>query len=159
MIAKAGVCDAVKVTLCVHYNEAYPDELPDLTLKHEDPQITEQDVEDLLTDLRRVVSDCPPPPPWMLDSLACFPGRRKYWDGNDIHTCITSERKALYPRPIQNRRSKKNRSRNGTTGLRGMPRAIHPLSLLTSSKSGRGKANARYTCYSGVFQGVEGQIR
>ncbi|PPR06633.1 hypothetical protein CVT26_001175 [Gymnopilus dilepis] len=54
VIAKAGVCDAVKVTLCVHYNEAYPDELPDLTLKHEDPQITEQDVEDLLTDLRRV---------------------------------------------------------------------------------------------------------
>ncbi|KAF8902109.1 ubiquitin-conjugating enzyme/RWD-like protein [Gymnopilus junonius] len=44
----------VQVTLCVHYNDAYPDELPDLSLKHDDENITERDLDDLLTDLRRV---------------------------------------------------------------------------------------------------------
>lgn len=54
-ITDAGVSGTVRVTLCVHYNDAYPDALPDLSLKHDDPHITETDSEDLLTDLRRVV--------------------------------------------------------------------------------------------------------
>ncbi|KAF8959064.1 RWD domain-containing protein [Flammula alnicola] len=44
----------VQVTLCVHYTDTYPDVLPDLSLKHEDPNIDESDAENLLTDLRRV---------------------------------------------------------------------------------------------------------
>jgi hypothetical protein len=45
----------VLVTLCVHYTDTYPDALPDLSLKHEDPNIDESDAEKLLTELRTVV--------------------------------------------------------------------------------------------------------
>jgi len=44
----------VQVTLCVHYRDGYPDELPELSLKHEDPNISESDADNLLGDLRRV---------------------------------------------------------------------------------------------------------
>ncbi|KAF9480143.1 RWD domain-containing protein [Pholiota conissans] len=44
----------VLVTLCVHYTSSYPDELPELSLKHEDPNLDESDVEKLLTELRTV---------------------------------------------------------------------------------------------------------
>ncbi|KAF8188410.1 ubiquitin-conjugating enzyme/RWD-like protein [Pholiota molesta] len=44
----------VLVTLCVHYTDTYPDALPDLSLKHEDPNIDESDAEKLLTELRTV---------------------------------------------------------------------------------------------------------
>ncbi|KAF4614623.1 hypothetical protein D9613_003044 [Agrocybe pediades] len=44
----------VRVTLCVQYSDTYPDELPTLLLKHEDPKINDEDIENLLKDLRRV---------------------------------------------------------------------------------------------------------
>ncbi|KDR81588.1 hypothetical protein GALMADRAFT_135015 [Galerina marginata CBS 339.88] len=47
--------DNVQVTLCVHYNDAYPEELPILALKHDDePNINESDAKNLLTELRKV---------------------------------------------------------------------------------------------------------
>jgi len=49
--------NTVQITFCVHYNDAYPDELPELSLRHEDPNIDIKDVESLLTELRKVV--CP----------------------------------------------------------------------------------------------------
>jgi hypothetical protein len=44
----------VQITFCVHYNDAYPDELPDLSLKHQDPNLDGKDVKSLLTELRKV---------------------------------------------------------------------------------------------------------
>ncbi|KIM49141.1 hypothetical protein M413DRAFT_15314 [Hebeloma cylindrosporum] len=46
--------DDVQITFCVHYNDAYPDELPELSLKHEDSNIDEKDIESLLAELRKV---------------------------------------------------------------------------------------------------------
>ncbi|KAH9484314.1 RWD domain-containing protein 1 [Psilocybe cubensis] len=49
--------DNVQVTLCVHYTDTYPDELPELSLKHEDPKIDDNDVDKLLADLKKVGED------------------------------------------------------------------------------------------------------
>ena len=43
------------MTLCVEYTEGYPDELPILSLDHEDERIEEADSEIILEDLRKVV--------------------------------------------------------------------------------------------------------
>ncbi|KJA13962.1 hypothetical protein HYPSUDRAFT_72791 [Hypholoma sublateritium FD-334 SS-4] len=47
-------CHNVQVTLCVHYSEDYPNVLPKLSLLHKDENIDDNDVENLLTDLRIV---------------------------------------------------------------------------------------------------------
>ena len=46
----------VKVILVIHYPPAYPDELPELTLSYDDPNMNEDDVENLTADLLKVVS-------------------------------------------------------------------------------------------------------
>ncbi|KAF9052614.1 RWD domain-containing protein [Panaeolus papilionaceus] len=43
-----------KVNLCVHYPDAYPDVLPELSIKHEDESINDADIEKLLSELRKV---------------------------------------------------------------------------------------------------------
>ena len=45
----------VQVTLCVEYTGEYPDELPNLSLEHDDERIEEADSENILDDLRKVV--------------------------------------------------------------------------------------------------------
>ncbi|CAA7271720.1 unnamed protein product [Cyclocybe aegerita] len=44
----------IQVTLCVHYQDAYPDELPGLSLKWDNPTFTEKDNKNLLQELRKV---------------------------------------------------------------------------------------------------------
>ncbi|KAF9532957.1 RWD domain-containing protein [Crepidotus variabilis] len=46
--------DNITLTLAVHYPEAYPDELPELSLKHEEEMVTEEDEEKLIENLLRV---------------------------------------------------------------------------------------------------------
>jgi len=46
--------DNLQVTLCVEYTKGYPDELPILSLEHEDERIEEADSENILEDLRKV---------------------------------------------------------------------------------------------------------
>ena len=50
------------MTLCVHYLEDYPNVLPKLSLKHEDENIDDSDIENLLADLRTVVGAITPLP-------------------------------------------------------------------------------------------------
>lgn len=45
----------MKLTLCVHYTEAYPDCLPEMTLQAVEGQLDDQEVQDLLHELRTVV--------------------------------------------------------------------------------------------------------
>ncbi|KAJ3517152.1 hypothetical protein NLJ89_g688 [Agrocybe chaxingu] len=47
----------IQVTLCVHYQDAYPDELPDLSLKWNNPTFTEDDNKNLLQELRKVAEE------------------------------------------------------------------------------------------------------
>ncbi|PFH54376.1 hypothetical protein AMATHDRAFT_135578 [Amanita thiersii Skay4041] len=45
-----GAAD-LRVTLCVHYTDSYPDELPDLSLKVVEGEISDQDIDELISQL------------------------------------------------------------------------------------------------------------
>ncbi|KAG6850230.1 hypothetical protein H0H93_016077 [Arthromyces matolae] len=47
--------EELKVTLCVHYTDEYPDALPDLSLKPLEGELSEEESESILDDLRSVV--------------------------------------------------------------------------------------------------------
>jgi hypothetical protein len=45
----------VKVTLCLHYVDAYPDELPEMALKVNQGSIDDADLDNLVSQLREAV--------------------------------------------------------------------------------------------------------
>ena len=55
ILARSEYSSPGKVNLCVHYPDAYPDVLPELSIKHEDESINDADIEKLLSELREVV--------------------------------------------------------------------------------------------------------
>ena len=69
--------------------------LPNLSIQAEETDFNENDVQGLINDLRAVV--CTPQHGIKSRgrSNVCVQGRRKPWDGNDIHSRITSSRTAV----------------------------------------------------------------
>ncbi|KAG5353933.1 hypothetical protein C0989_011421 [Termitomyces sp. Mn162] len=53
--ADLSSCFKVKVTLCVHYTDEYPEVLPELSLKPVEGEITDQELESILEGLRSVM--------------------------------------------------------------------------------------------------------
>jgi hypothetical protein len=47
--------DVVRVALCLHYTDAYPDELPEMSLKVNQGSIDDTDLDGLVSQLREAV--------------------------------------------------------------------------------------------------------
>jgi hypothetical protein len=72
------------VTLAVHYPPAYPDELPELTLSHDDPNMNEDDDNKLIAELLKVVSILRIELEALYETLLV--GNRKSGDGDDFYS-------------------------------------------------------------------------
>lgn len=72
----------VRVILVVHFPSTYPDVLPELTLSYDDPNMDEDDGDNLIAELLKVVSILLP-----LEGAIRSPlvGNRKPRDGDDLH--------------------------------------------------------------------------
>jgi len=71
------------MVLGVHFPSAYPDELPKLTLTYDDPNMDQDDEEDLIAELLKVVSIL-----LSLEGAIRSPlvGNRKPRDGDDFYS-------------------------------------------------------------------------
>lgn len=91
------------MTLCVHYPSAYPDELPELSLKHDDPNIEEDDEKVLLEDLLKAV--CPKAPlcPQKQPNDFYPIGRGERRNGYDIHVGVATPRTTITASAVEDR--------------------------------------------------------
>src|SRR5258708_34860070 len=90
LTVRAKACDkipligsfVVKMVLVVHFPSAYPDELPELTLTYDDPNMDQDDEENLIAELLKVVSVLLP-----LEGAIRSPlvANRKPSDGDDFY--------------------------------------------------------------------------
>lgn len=109
----------VKMILVIHYPPAYPDELPELTLSYDDPNMNEDDVEKLTADLSKVVGVF-----WLfmleVQDETLLVGNRKPWDGHDLYPGDTLTRTDQCVDTGKTRAAEEIRGRKGSASVGGM---------------------------------------
>ena len=106
------------MTLVVHYPPAYPEELPELKLSHDDPNMDVGDGEKLISELLKVVSILLPSVRGVIRNIPV--GNGKPGDGDDFYSSDTFTRTDRYIDTKQDRLTEENRCRERATSDRSM---------------------------------------
>ena len=107
----------VQLTLTVHYTDAYPDELPDLSLDAIEGELEDDELQSLLNELCTVVRPCQFTTTPLLIGLT---GRGKPRDGYDIHSSVSSERATFISSTRERRKYSQGGEGEGTASFGGM---------------------------------------